>query len=210
MVVPPRPKQPAPQTPAQAQADTLDVQLKQQELEDRRNKAKQAQKDVADVAYGLRNVIDNAFRAKELSRNSFGATGFGAPIARTVGSMFGGNGATDLKSALDTIASNVAFDRLQKMRESSPTGGALGSISERELELLGSTISSLNPNQSDEAFQRSMQNIVDAYGRVLVKLPGGRAMAIERGWLPKSSAGGTKAPAKSAQQRVVDFNDLPE
>jgi hypothetical protein len=210
-IVPPRPKQPTPQTPAQARGDELDVELKREELADRKRKAQQAQKDVSQIGYELRNVMDKAFHAKELSRKGWLTTGGGAPLGRAIGSVFGGNSATALKGALDTIASNVAFDRLQKMRDESPTGGALGSITERELDLLKSTIASLDPNLPDDEFQANMQQIVDTYGRVLNKIPGGRAMMIERGWLPKSSAG-SKRPAKpqASKPRVVDFNDLPE
>ena len=37
---------------------------------------------------------------------------------------------------LDTLKANLGFDRLQAMREASPTGGALGQVSEKELDLL--------------------------------------------------------------------------
>jgi hypothetical protein len=39
------------------------------------------------------------------------------------------------------------------MREASPTGGALGSISESELGLLKATLGSLRQSQSQEQFQ---------------------------------------------------------
>lgn len=210
-IVPPRPKQPTPQTPAQAKADELDVELKRMELEERRQKVQRTQKDLREIGFELRNVMDKAFRARELSKQSMFATGGGAPIARVVGSLIGGTDANAIKGALDVIGGNVAFDRLQKMREESPTGGALGAVTERELDLLKSTIASLDPDQPDEDFQGAMQNIANAYGRVLMKLPGGRAMMIERGWLPKSGGGGKKPPAqKQASPKVIDFNDLPE
>lgn len=157
-----------------------------------------------DAAIELRNVMDKAFRAKELSRDEWFATGFGSGLAKQIG----GTDAADVDALLDTIGASTAFDRLQKMRENSPTGGALGNITERELDLLKSTISSLKQSQSPEQFQGAMQDIVNSYGRVLSKLPGGRKMMIERGWLPKS--GGRKlAQQPQAAPKVIDFNDLP-
>lgn len=197
-------------TADEAALDQINLKLKQQELAEKMAKGPTSQ-DLQGVATDIRNVLDNVFRAKEISRNSWTATGFGAPAARMVGKLVGGNDAAALQGKLDTIGSNAAFDRLQKMRDASPTGGALGAISERELALLQSTIASLSPDQPDEDFQGSMQAIADAYGRVLSKLPGGRKMMIERGWLPKNSKAAPKAaPKRQAQPRVVDFNDLPE
>lgn len=62
----------------------------------------------------------------------------------------------DLEGQIDTLQSILSFKELQTMRDNSPTGGALGSITERELALLGSTIAALNPNMSQEQFTRSL------------------------------------------------------
>ena len=157
--------------------------------------------DPRDTIAELSNVIGKAFRARELSSKGWFATGFGADAAKHMG----GTTAADVDAILDTIGSNTAFERLQKMRDNSPTGGALGAISEKELALLRSTIASQNQGQSDEQFQSHMQDIVNAYGRVLAKIPGGRAEMIKNGWLPK--AGGATPPAAKpkAKQGGVTF-----
>jgi|GEM_PF-5796577 len=49
-----------------------------------------------------------------------------------------------LQSELSPVFGNLAFDRLQQMRDESPTGGAVGQVSERELDLLASTVTSLD------------------------------------------------------------------
>lgn len=49
-----------------------------------------------------------------------------------------------LQTELNPVFGNLAFDRLQQMRDESPTGGAVGSVTERELDLLASTVSSLD------------------------------------------------------------------
>ena len=67
-------------------------------------------------------------------------TGFGA---ETIGSFLAGSAAADFSQLADTIKSNIGFDRLQKMRDDSPTGGALGQVSEMELRLLNAALGKL-------------------------------------------------------------------
>lgn len=52
--------------------------------------------------------------------------------------------AKKLQTELSPVFGNLAFDRLQQMRDESPTGGAVGQVSERELDLLASTVASLD------------------------------------------------------------------
>ena len=47
-----------------------------------------------------------------------------------------GTPAYDTNAQIETVISSIGFDRLQKMRDESPTGGALGQVSERELSQL--------------------------------------------------------------------------
>jgi hypothetical protein len=47
-------------------------------------------------------------------------------------------------SALKTIQSNVTIDTLRQMRQASPTGGALGNVSDFEDKMLQSVIGPLN------------------------------------------------------------------
>lgn len=54
----------------------------------------------------------------------------------------------DLAAKLQTIKANLGFDRLQQMREESPTGGALGQVAVQELAALQSTVASLDQLQS--------------------------------------------------------------
>lgn len=74
-----------------------------------------------------------------------------------------GTPAADLAATLNTIESNVAFDALQEMRNNSPTGGALGAVTERELELLSSTLGSLKQSQSEAQFRRNLERLKVLY-----------------------------------------------
>ena len=69
------------------------------------------------------------------------------------GSVLGkipGTSAYDLDKTVDTIKANIGFNELQAMRESSPTGGALGQVAVRELDFLQAAIASLDQGQSPE------------------------------------------------------------
>lgn len=54
----------------------------------------------------------------------------------------------DLSQTLETIRANIGFDKLQAMRNASPTGGALGQVSEFENRLLQSVQGALQQGQS--------------------------------------------------------------
>ena len=69
----------------------------------------------------------------------------------------------DLSELVKTLEANAAFDRLQEMRDASPTGGALGQVSEMELELLKKAIGSLDMAQSREQFLANLKRVRGIY-----------------------------------------------
>jgi len=81
-----------------------------------------------------------------------------------------GTEATDLQATVDTIVANLSFDRLQQMKESSKTGGALGPVSERELTLLGSAVSALSTSQSPPQMLSNLRRVEQHYSRIRAKL----------------------------------------
>lgn len=186
VVAPTSPREQAEDARAEAQLglEAERVRLAQQKAEQDRIEFERKQaaldagvpRDISDVRAELRNVVDKARRAKELSQQGWFATGFGSDTAGGIA----GTSAADVQALLDTIGGNIAFDRLSRMRAESPTGGALGNVTERELALLQSTVSSLSRTQSDAQFQRAMDDVINAYERVLRKLPGAEEESEEQ------------------------------
>jgi ethanolamine utilization microcompartment shell protein EutS len=82
-------------------------------------------------------------------------------------SNIGGTEASDVSADLNSLAANLAFDQLQKMREASKTGGALGAVSDRESELLQSVVASIRQNQSPANLRKNLQAIKDSATRFL-------------------------------------------
>lgn len=71
-----------------------------------------------------------------------------------------GTDAANFKARLDTLKSQIAFGVLQEMRNNSKTGGALGSVSDKEQVLLQANLAALDRAQSPEEFKASLDRIV--------------------------------------------------
>jgi hypothetical protein len=67
--------------------------------------------------------------------------------------------ARDLAAKLQTVKANLGFDRLQQMRDQSPTGGALGSVAQQELAALQATVASLDQMQSPVQLGKNLDKI---------------------------------------------------
>lgn len=176
---------------------------------DAANAAAKAQAE-SDVKRGadLREAMPKArlalSSAKTKAANVYRAIDSAIPLvgvwtAGTVGrplSTLGGTAAANLRANIDTLEANLAFNELQQMRASSPTGGALGSITEKELELLGSTIASLKQSQSPAQLASNLKFVKQQYAKTLAQMEkdfeadygGGKAQAGTATGFPKAGA----------------------
>ena len=68
--------------------------------------------------------------------------------------------ANRVKNILSTVQANIAFDRLQKMRDDSVTGGALGNVSDAEITLLMNSLTQLSNAQTPEAILESLEVVM--------------------------------------------------
>ncbi len=78
-----------------------------------------------------------------------------------------GTDAYTLSNRLDTIRANIGFDKLQAMREASPTGGALGQVSEMENRLLQAVYGSLNQAQTATELRRVLDQVQNTYNEII-------------------------------------------
>ena len=95
----------------------------------------------------------------------------------------------DVSKLVDSLKANIGFDALNRMRANSPTGGALGQVSERELGFLQSTIASLEQSQGEEQFLENLGLVQNAFNRVIhgtkpggappARFTGGRSRSAE-------------------------------
>ena len=77
-----------------------------------------------------------------------------------------GTEARTMQADLNLIRANLAFDRLQQMRNSSPTGGALGQVSELELKLLESAMASVDQGLDPEEFRTRLNDVLITYSQL--------------------------------------------
>lgn len=100
--------------------------------------------------------LEEIERAKALlAENPNSVTGFFGNILRN----FAGSDAANFQALADTIGANISFDYLNAMRQASPTGGALGNVTERELELLRATAGSLSQVQSADQLMANLERL---------------------------------------------------
>jgi hypothetical protein len=110
------------------------------------------------------NLMGTIATAREQA-SKFTTGAFGAAT-----SMIPQTPAYDLKQTVNTIKANIGFDKLQRMRDESPTGGALGQVSEMENRLLQSSIAAVEQAQSKGQFLRNLDIVERQYKRSIENL----------------------------------------
>jgi len=90
-------------------------------------------------------------------------------VTGAVASFIPGTNRVDAESLFETVTANIGFDKLQAMREASPTGGALGAISDRELSNLQAVMGSLQLSQSEEQLLQNINRLNGVYKKILKK-----------------------------------------
>lgn len=86
------------------------------------------------------------------------ATGIRGVVARRIP----GSDAAGFEARKETILANLGFKELADMRAQSPTGGALGNVTEKELAYLQATVASLNAAQNDKDMRMALQDVKKA------------------------------------------------
>lgn len=114
-------------------------------------------------------VLEDIGRFREKIKNApwfSPVTGIGGMLL----SAIPGSGAYDAGRVADTIRANIGFDRLQQMRDESPTGGALGAVNNQEMNLLQSVLGSLDQAQSDDQLLYNLERLEGIYRQIERKL----------------------------------------
>jgi len=115
-----------------------------------------------DIA-SLRSLIKNQKFADPV-------TGIGGAIVGEKGGVLAaGSARRTAEERVKTIKANIGFDRLQQMRNESPTGGALGNVSNFEVELLQSVLGSINLDQRPDAILAQLTRLDKIYGDIIRK-----------------------------------------
>lgn len=149
-------------------------------------------------------VVQDIDRALKLTKDSW------TPVTGGTGGLLSyipGTSSYDLGSLLTTIKANAGFDQLQAMRAASPTGGALGSVSENENKLLQSVIGSLEQSQSEQQFKDNLRRVKNTYLDIIHgkgKGPEREHLSLESGSRSGSSADGWTDLGNGIKMRKVE------
>ena len=103
---------------------------------------------------GLMGELTDAY-----SNSNIWTTGVGGAITGLVP----GTDAYTLKNTFASILSDIGFDRLQKMRDESPTGGALGQVSNFELDLLKASLTGIDRLENVEDVKKALLKVREYY-----------------------------------------------
>jgi len=150
-----------------------------QQVQSQRNEEKETALAFVDAKIESKDdLLDTIKKAQEilskdqntLITTTAGLTGIAGFLPSTEG--------FDLQTKIDTIEANLAFDRLDEMRAASKTGGALGQVSEKELTLLKSSLTSLNRLQSAGELANGLEKVYTHYSRLMDALAAARQKQI--------------------------------
>lgn len=169
-------------------------QIAQQRLEDLKEKAAERvdKKEAAKQA-----ALSHA--GKVLGDVTAATTLVSGPTTGLVGkasSFVPGTDAYNLNQRLLTIKANLGFDRLQQMRDASPTGGALGQVAVQELQALQATIGSLELGQDKKELTNNLNKIEHHYTNWVRTTRGEQPISFEE--FQKSKQPATAAPQAPA------------
>lgn len=109
-------------------------------------------------------ILNAAKTAREIS-DGFGTTG----LLGAVTGLSPASQSAELRRQVEVLKSSASIDTINAMRQASPTGGALGNVTEGEHKLLSAKAGALDPNSAPEDFARQL----DDYERTLLRIVNG-------------------------------------
>ncbi len=106
--------------------------------------------------------------------------------------------AAELRRQVAVLKATATVENLNAMRQSSPTGGALGSVTEGEEAMLAAKAGAIDPNASGPDFNHQ----IDDYEKTLLEVTNGKAAgdAIFAKTRPPATAGGNSTGAPQPGQ----------
>lgn len=141
-----------PQNPELARTPGGPAALEQKAAEEAKAAGERQKRTYADI------VTEDIDRTLDLVGEGFPITGIFSTAAQ-----FPGTKAHDAAKLIATVRANVGFDKLQEMRAASPTGGALGQVSENENALLQAAIGNLELSQSADQLKHNLERVKEIY-----------------------------------------------
>jgi hypothetical protein len=149
---------------------------------------------VDSAGVGIRSVASQQFASTD---SVLGAL-VSAPFAKDTG--------VELAQHLESVKSNLSIEELQKMRENSPTGGALGQVPVKQQEYLMSMKGSLKVNMPATALKENLNDLYNIYLDAMFGSPEELSSAVQKGRMTAAEA---NSYLKARKQSSYDEFNLP-
>jgi hypothetical protein len=117
-------------------------------------------------------VLEDIGKLKNLVKESklfSPVTGPAGEMVSRAGILKAGSKRASAENLVTTITANIGFDQLAKMRAESPTGGALGNVTERELDALQKVMGSISLEQEPKQLQANLDRLGVLYKTIMAK-----------------------------------------
>jgi hypothetical protein len=167
----------APLSESERRLQNLQIQVEENKIKDRQlnieaQKEKETIATKTNAANALRTIDAVSEIQNILDNNPEGTIDFAGPTGKSsFFSFVGGTDARNVDVLMNTIAAAFGFSTLAEMRAASPTGGALGAINEKEMELLINSVIALDQGMSRDLFEKQLGKISTHFTSVLDKTP---------------------------------------
>jgi hypothetical protein len=131
--------------------------------------AEQRQKALGNQQAGRATVTDTVTSAAERARQAVNGPGLPATgVMGNIMSAFPESNAAEVRRQINVLKSNATIENITAMRAQSPTGAALGSVTDREGAILADKVGTLDPGSPN--FQRDL----DDYERTFLRTVHGK------------------------------------
>lgn len=127
------------------------------------------------VTYSLTSIKDSRDAAQALKNNPQyidALTGRFSPLlGGTIGGIVISEDAKTANALLENILTRTFVGEIQAMRDASPTGGAVGSVTEKEMDALSKIRASLSVGMNKDEFIKQLDNYLSIANRSLKNIP---------------------------------------
>lgn len=121
---------------------------------------------VAGTVSANKEIVDlNVARALPYFKDALG--GFVMRSGRLGAKYVPGFDANDADDAIKELKAKVSIDALQQMRQNSPTGGAMGQVSDRDIAILESALGRLEVDRDPKRMVEDLNFITKEYNRIV-------------------------------------------
>lgn len=125
-----------------------------------------------------------------------GLDGAVGPVDAWLPQVFQGGDARAAIAAIDSLTADAALSTLQEIRANSPTGGALGTVSDADIRLLKDAVAPLSRWQDAKDFKKSLRAVVDIAQASKQRLQD----AYDKQYGPRMPAAGPNSPAVTSAE----------